>query len=169
MIPAEELPIFTCAARGDRESLAIIRDGLIAAGGPDCDVPRHELAIAAEVMARLTAEHGQWHDRLCLAAILLGRAADARSVSADESLAIEARECALGRALAFQEEAARIFDDICASDDGEAIAVLVALTSHLAEQGDEDAALTVDQLVANLSPSMAAEVSGRVRNLQLEA
>ena len=158
-IPADDMPMLKLAARGDREALTILRDGIIAEGNAPTLIPREELAIQAEVFARLAAEHGVVADKVYLAAILLLRSGECFRTGEDV------------RGEQFLQETYGLFDAIIASDDSEGLVILVNATASLADDGDDLAACTLNRLISILSPEQAQQLSTKVKilNSQLEA
>lgn len=149
----EEAPLLSLAASGDGEAFAILRDTLLAAGNqPGALIPREELALQAEVFARLAAEHSAM-DKLALAAMLSLRAQDEKAKGNE------------ARATAFLAEVNGIFDEVLVAGDHAASSMLARCLSLLADDGNDNASILLERLVALLSPERAAAVCSEVRRL----
>lgn len=132
---------FTRAALGQREAQAAFVGLCMGLG-----TPLRERLAAAEVFARLAAEHGIIDDLIVLAGVLTSRAAD---LMADDP----------ARATHLLDEVSLIFDAIAEEGGSDELVFVANLLSAAADSGDMFAALSLDRLVAKLSPTVAAAIT----------
>lgn len=144
----EELGFLTLAARGDRAAQSAMVGVCLA--NQLHGIPTSEFSAAAEAFARLASSHGQAEDQLVLAGVLYLRA----------HCAAQRGDLALQAAYLF--EASAIFDATSEWSDGEAVQFLAGMLTGLADQGVEDAAVRLNELMGKLSPAQAAAIRSTV-------
>ena len=154
MIGADEMSLLPLVASGDREACAVMRDGLLmAAQTATAPMLRADAMSKAEVLSRMAAATGDAGDQVTLAAVLLLQSAIYRDQS-----------CA-DQGLAYAREADAVFLRIMQADDEAGRALLLSVVSSLADNGDDLAALMLDNLVASMPAGVAAGASAAVRRL----
>ena len=154
MIGADEMSLLPLVALGDREACAVMRDGLLmAAQTATVPILRADAMSKAEVLSRMAAATGDAGDQVTLAAVLLLQSAIYRD-----------QGCA-DQGLAFAREADAVFLRIMQADDDAGRTLLLSVVSSLADNGDDLAALMLDNLVASMPAKVAAGASAAVRRL----
>ena len=154
MIGADEMSLLPLVASGDREACAVMRDGLLmAAQTATAPMLRADAMSKAEVLSRMAAATGDAGDQVTLAAVLLLQSAIYR----DQGFA--------DQGLAYAREADAVFLRIMQADDDAGRALLLSVVSSLADNGDDLAALMLDNLVASMPASAAAGATAAVRRL----
>lgn len=133
--------LFAKAAMGQRDAQAALVQHAMA-----LEMPLRERLTLAEAFARLAAEHGLLGDQLVLAGALYLRAAD---------LADEDQE----RAIVLLDEVNAIYDFIAEEGGADEVVFLAHALTQAADLGDVFAALSLDRLVAKLSPAAASAVT----------
>ena len=154
MIGADEMSLLPLVASGDQEACAMMRDGLLmAAQTTHAPMLRADAMSKAEVLSRMAASNGDVGDQVTLAAVLLLQSAIYRESGCDH------------QGLAYAQEADAVFLQIMQADDSAGRALLLSVVSSLADNGDDLAALMLDNLVASMPATVAAGASAAVRRL----
>lgn len=149
--------ILGLASKGDRDALACLRDTFIQeATSGQSPYSGEALWYQAELLARMTAEHGNPLDLAVLSPLLLVSALEAEKDGRAEVAEI------------YREQSYSLMWQVVSSGDTEGIAALVHVIERRADDGDPSATAMLEAIISKLTPTQAAAVQRRVEEENCE-